>query len=420
MREIPCEEKLRTLAGAVYSAAEMGMWCFGSDRELFYSTCPNEKEFLMLLELGGCLDFVYEREGGCDKPAVLSDSTNLMWIAEHVYKDGKPSLAIIMGPVFLSSTPVKNIEDTLKKMEFSISVRKQMMRILANVPVVMRSMLNQYSIMLHYMITEKTIRPRDFIYQNKIENTVPEDIDEEAEEGQQQEGFDADRVVKGEKLILQAIREGNLNYLQVLDEECDFGGEQLTHTGDSLRDAKNTMLIFCALCSRAAMEGGVSAKTSKELEARYITQIEACTTLTKLTTLNIEMMKECVQRVDKSNQNPQISSIVSECCDYVRANVLKPLTVEMLAREMGYTEYYFTKKFYKEMGIRLTDFIKQARIEYAKITLITTKKSIQDISDSLHFGTRNYFSKVFHDIVGMTPADYRERMGREEKFETKR
>ena len=76
----------------------------------------------------------------------------------------------------------------------------------------------------------------------------------------------------------------------------------------------------------------------------------------------------------------------------------------------GYTDYYFTKKFRKETGVSLTDYIKQARIEYAKILLITTRTGIDEISDSLRFRTRNYFSKVFREIVGITPAAYRERM----------
>lgn len=73
--------------------------------------------------------------------------------------------------------------------------------------------------------------------------------------------------------------------------------------------------------------------------------------------------------------------------------------------------YYFIRKFYKEMGIKVSDYIKQARIEYAKVVLVTSKKSIQEISDLLQFGTRNYFSKVFHEVVGMMPAAYREKTG---------
>ena len=413
MSEITQVEKINILAGAVYAAADIGMWCFDMDRNPFYSTCPYEKEFRMFLEIGGCLDYAYARKGGCERPMILSDSTGLMWVAETMYKEGKPDLMFVMGPVFMSSTSIKSIEEALNEKELSIAMKKQMMRMLSNVPVVIRSMMNQYSAMLHFILTEEKISPKDFIY--------PEEIIEENEALEvESNSSDAERVAKGEKLILQAIREGNLNYLQVIDDEGDKGDVNITHTGNNLRDSKNTLLIFCALCCRAAMEGGVPAKTAKEMEKRYIAKIEASESMEVLINLNLSMMNECVRRVHDGQQNPEISSVVRESCDYVRANVLKPLTVEMIAAEMGYTEYYFTKKFYKEMGMRLTDYIKQARIEYAKVSLITTKKSIQDISDSLHFGTRNYFSKVFRDIVGVTPAVYRDGMGQGEHSDTDR
>lgn len=82
--------------------------------------------------------------------------------------------------------------------------------------------------------------------------------------------------------------------------------------------------------------------------------------------------------------------------------------MDEVAAAVGYTPYYFSKKFYKEMGIRVTDYIKAARVEHAKILLVTSRKSIQDISDMLHFGTRSYFGKVFQEIVGVSPAVYRE------------
>lgn len=59
--------------------------------------------------------------------------------------------------------------------------------------------------------------------------------------------------------------------------------------------------------------------------------------------------------------------------------------------------------------MRMTDYINQARIEEAKIELLTTRKPIQEISDEFQFGTRNYFGKIFREQTGMTPAAYRER-----------
>lgn len=68
---------------------------------------------------------------------------------------------------------------------------------------------------------------------------------------------------------------------------------------------------------------------------------------------------------------------------------------------------YLARKFQKEMGVKLLDYIKEIRLEYAKVWLTTTDKSIQEISLRLQFGTRSYFSKVFKAKNGMTPAAFR-------------
>ena len=304
---------------------------------------------------------------------------------------------------------MKHIEDTLRKNESSVYVCRQMMRTLTDVPVIMLPMLNQFAKMLHYTITSERIQASEFIFQNEqAEGRIFEDNNTLTLE-------DPDRGVKGERMLLQAVKDGNLNYKQIMEEEMAAGGVLVSDTGNALRDGKNTVLIFNALLCRAAMEGGIPAKIAKETEAKYILESEKCDTITKLKNVNEKMLDEYVRRVHDCKQNPMISKTTQECCDYIKANVLRPLTVESIAKDMGYTAYYFTKKFHKEMGIRVTDYIKQARIDYAKIALLTTKKSIQEISDSLQFGTRNYFSKVFHDIVGMTPAAYRERSGKEGK-----
>ncbi len=412
MGDVPYQERLRLFAGEASAAAGIGTWCFGDERQLFYSTCPNEKEFQMLLNLENGLDFSFARKGGCDRPVILSDSVNLIWAAENSYEGGKPALLIVMGPVFLNSTSVKNIEKALHRKNLSVPVMLQMRKLLENVPVVEMSTFFQYAVMMHYMLTEEKISPGDFIFQTDENLLGRQTVDEEDPDTDNltQGEADADRTFQCEKVLLNAIRDGNKNYLKVLSDLGDFGGGMITDTGDALRDGKNTLLIFCNLCTRAGIEGGVSAKSAKELETRYANEIEKSTTFTGLVRLNDRLMEECVRKVNEYKENEKASSGVRACCDYIKVNLMKPLSVEFLARETGYTDYYFTKKFKKETGVSLTDYIKQARIEYAKILLITTQTGIDEISDSLHFGTRNYFSKIFREIVGITPAAYRERI----------
>lgn len=408
LEEYPVEIRIRILASQLHAAANLGMWCF-AEEELFFSTCVQENEFLAFLQLGKCLDFISEKEDGWDHPLILSDALGLLWVAEHVFKNGKPVMLMIMGPVFTSRTSVKYIEDTLREHVSSIQIRRQMMRTLNEVPVIAMSSLTQHIKVMHFTLTGEVIQSSDFIFQN--EKTRGLTLEEE--EISPAETASMDRVVKGEKLILQAVRDGNLNYREIVEREGNYSTDFITNTGNALRDGKNSVLIFSALCSRAAMDGGLSVKTAKEMELRYAAQIEESTKITELKNIKDEMLEEYVRRVRDSQMNPLISRSIQECCDYIRINVKKPLTVETIAKKMGYTTYYFTKKFNKEMGIKVTDYIKQARIEYAKIALLTTKLSIQEISDSLHFGTRNYFSKVFHDVVGMTPAAYREKTGKD-------
>ena len=402
--------RVRILAAQVNAAAGLGTWCFvkkkdSPDENLIYSTCLKEKEFLTFLQLSGGLAFLGKRKEGWDRPVVLADSIGLVWVAEHAFEDGKPDMLIVMGPMFLSNTSLQYIDNALREKIHSLQTRLQMTRTLAEVPVLSASALDQYGKILHYSLTNQRIRSEDFIFQNDLHLKRAEKPEDEP-----QEQHNSDRLLQGEQQILAAVRDGNLQYREIAENELRYNGEYVCDTGNPMRDAKNTVLVLTTLCSRSAIEGGLPARSSLEMQKRYFAEIERAGSISALKNLKNAMLEEFVTRVHEVRENPLISKSIRECCDYIRVNVRKPLTVQEIAGQMGYTTYYFTKKFNREMGIKVTDYIKQARIEYAKVALITTDQSIQEISDSLQFGSRNYFSKVFHAIVGVTPAAYRERL----------
>ena len=79
-----------------------------------------------------------------------------------------------------------------------------------------------------------------------------------------------------------------------------------------------------------------------------------------------------------------------------------------LAALVGYTEYYLTHKFKAETGLCINDYIKFAKIERAKVLLKSTDQTVQEIAASLCFSTRNYFSRIFQEVTGQTPMEYRQ------------
>ena len=69
---------------------------------------------------------------------------------------------------------------------------------------------------------------------------------------------------------------------------------------------------------------------------------------------------------------------------------------------------FCSRKFQKEMGIRLSDYIRDTRLEYAKIWLLSTEKTVQEISEQLQFCSTNYFSRVFREKEGVSPQEFRD------------
>lgn len=414
MGEIVVEEKLNLLAGQVYASAGIGMWCFSPDGKLYYSTCPHQKEFGMFLKLGGCMDFALGNKSRPERPMILSDSIGMLWGAEYVLKEKTPIMLVMMGPFFISEMSLKKIEDDLRSREISVQTRRQLTRVIAEAPILSYDMINQYVLLMHFTLTGEKTNSFNFIYQNNPHagKSAAEEM-EERTNSRAPAAAEAERMVRKEAVFLKAVREGREELLGTVSPE-DKGMERsfTSQTGDAIRDAKNTVLVFSALCSRAAIEGGLPVRTAKKMETEYTGKIEQCNTVTELTNLNLEMVGDYIRRVRQIRMQTDISSAVREACDYIRGNVTQPLTVEKIAADLGYTPYYFTRKFSKEMDMKVTDYIKQARIEYAQMELVTTSKGISEISDSLHFGSRNYFTRIFREITGMTPAAYREKYRR--------
>ena len=268
-------------------------------------------------------------------------------------------------------------------------------------------MLHQYIKMLHFTATQNPLQLEDIVYQSDMaEIPAREVLDVPSEE---KHFMDYEKAHATEQAILQCIWEGNLNYDRIFTSIGLRTKPDDYLTGDPLREAKDTVMIFVATCSRAAIEGKLSIKAAKEIEVRYIRRIERCSTITEVTNLRQAAIAEYTSRVHDLNNAPGVSQPIRDCCDYVKAHFMEKIQLSDIAKSVCYSEYYLTRKFHREMGVSLWDYIRNCRLEYAKIQLLSTEDSVQSISEKLQFGTRNHFTRVFREREGCTPTEYRER-----------
>ena len=173
--------------------------------------------------------------------------------------------------------------------------------------------------------------------------------------------------------------------------------------------AKQLATAFCGLCIRAAIEGGVSPDTAYTKGNAYLINMASTSSIANVISICEHVFEDFLHQVHSRKNNPRYSKEISICIDYIEIHSDEELSIHFLAQKSGYSPYYLSKKFKEEVGISINSYIKKIRIKRASYLLLATDMDIQDISDFLHFGNRNFFSKVFKEETGMSPANFRKK-----------
>ena len=84
------------------------------------------------------------------------------------------------------------------------------------------------------------------------------------------------------------------------------------------------------------------------------------------------------------------------------------LSVSSLAENAGVSQAYFRREFKACFGISPIEYIRNVRIENAKMLLRSGLYSISETATESGFDSISYFSSTFRKLCGMTPSEYAE------------
>jgi AraC family transcriptional regulator len=93
--------------------------------------------------------------------------------------------------------------------------------------------------------------------------------------------------------------------------------------------------------------------------------------------------------------------------EYITANLIDNLELNVLAEVAGLNVYHFAKAFKQSTGETPHQYVLRRRIEQAKEFLRRSQLSIVEASARTGFVDQSHFSKVFRRIVGVAPSEYR-------------
>ena len=406
------QRRIQDFGEMVKDCCGLSMWCFGMNGSLIDTTCDDATQYLMFLNLGNCLERAMEQVNELYFPMVMEDGIGMLWAGDFLRdpNDNRPRCLLFLGPVFTAQSSLSFLQNTIQRLNLSVKLTQVLLDKLQTVPVLTTSMMNQYVKMFHWAMSGQAIHSFDIKVLGQQGSALHPLEEPPTEAG-------AERVFFAEEQLMQVIREGNPDYQSVMDPIFDAVPQNIPQMPDALREAKNNVIAFTLLAARAAMQGGVAPRTAAELQRYYLHATETCRSYAELVEQNNAMIEDFVHRVQGARSRKEMSRTVRECCEYLQMHLTKPFDLQEMARSVGYTEYYLTKKFRRETGRKVTEYLREARLEHARHLLEVSHESIQDLSDRLQFSSRNHFSKAFSKQYGISPSAYREQYGMEHNHE---
>lgn len=98
---------------------------------------------------------------------------------------------------------------------------------------------------------------------------------------------------------------------------------------------------------------------------------------------------------------------VEQAKQYIARNLTEELTVDSIAAHVHLNADYLNRMFKKEMGVVISRYVIEQKMNKAKWLLENTPNTIGSIATEVGYGNYSSFTRMFTKVVGMSPYDYK-------------
>ena len=114
--------------------------------------------------------------------------------------------------------------------------------------------------------------------------------------------------------------------------------------------------------------------------------------------------------VPKSSAPKPELGLVQACAQYVSAHLADDLSPPAVASVFYVSREHLTRSFRREIGVSFSQYVTVRRVEEAKrLLLACPDMNVTHVADAVGFRTVQHFCRVFRNMVGETPTEYRQR-----------
>jgi AraC-like DNA-binding protein len=169
---------------------------------------------------------------------------------------------------------------------------------------------------------------------------------------------------------------------------------------------KGLLLELVVMISRAAVQAGAAQSEVLGLDFRLLTDLAGVEDDEGLAAWLRNTLEHVISTIERQKDlTPPL--LIIKALDFMRRNSQRDISRGDTARHVGISPGRFSQILKERTGRSFTELLRQYRVDRACDMLRTTEQSIAEIADNCGFCDQSYFTRVFQDIKGMTPKQFR-------------
>lgn len=217
------------------------------------------------------------------------------------------------------------------------------------------------------------------------------------------------RAIEYELTFYNAIANGNLDYVkQNCNSNAFMDPDGMGKLSDNrLQNIRYHFVVTTAMIARYCVHNGMEQEKAYSLSDFYIRKMDKCRSIPEISGLHDTMCIDYCTQMQIVMRHPIVSKPIILCLDYIYSHIHYRITLQELSNYLNLSESYLSRLFKKEVGIPVSSYILNIKIEKAKNLLQYSEYTISDIANYLAFSSQSHFIQVFQKATGMTPRKYR-------------
>lgn len=315
---------------------------------------------------------------------------------------------ILIGPIISIQPSAASIRNIMKEYSISLEYKEQLTELYQFTPMFSFHQFCHFLALFYQQLTGEEIDIESYLNMQATEESAPIASLHAVRSYDMKEAENFHNTYHYGQLYLEYIRNGNIEQLKAFFSNA-FSIQAGLVADNALRQAKNILIVAVTLATRSAIEGGLDIESAYQLSDIYIQESEKLQSADVLYRLQYNMLLDFTNRVAQAQLPLDTTQDIYKCIQYIKLHTNQAISVSDVADHVGKSRSYISRRFKKELGFQMNDFIMRCKLEEAKSLLSYTDKPISEISSYLCFSSQSYFQNVFKKKYGMTPNEYRRR-----------